>query len=57
MRDHNSLDQCGIAGILLDSACILKIEATTFDDELNIGWKEGEDPRMMLKFLIEKFSG
>lgn len=39
MRDHNSLDQCGVAGIWLDSACILKIEAMKFDNELNIGWK------------------
>lgn len=39
MRDHNGSDQCGVVGIWLDSACILQIEATKFDNELNIGWK------------------
>lgn len=39
VRDHDSLDQGGknrIAEIWLDYACILKIAATEFDDELDI---------------------
>ena len=42
VRDHESVHQGGknrVAKIWLDSACILKIAATEFDDELDIEWE------------------
>lgn len=44
VKDHNILDWGGNNGVAerwLDPACILKKEATEFDDELDIGGKEG----------------
>lgn len=44
VKDHNILDRGGNNGVAerrLDSACILKKEATEFDDKLDIGGKEG----------------